>query len=313
MSTVDNAQNRKEPLALGLAKLMLAVAWAPGKIEHEDLLKVQRYLSSKLNVNDAIKQALNLYQEYPVDAMERRRLARRFASDHPSSQARQEVIQRLNELLPGDEAQCMPKILAIQEIKEALVEDQINFLKKVHYKLTRTPFPAKISEFGREAFLHEYLANPIYFRLKLRFGDNFKSMRLTPAKAEKLSLEMALVSLTVYADQILLPEELEKFSQYLEKYWNLDEAHIELLITMSLCREASEAQIPKFCERYRDMSSLEERQRLYLLLGEVARVDHLVTRSEQNVLEVIADALEIPAGVRQSVYVDPQHGEVEVE
>ncbi|MGE9295542.1 MAG: TerB family tellurite resistance protein [Puniceicoccales bacterium] len=313
MNQVAEVAPIKEPRILSIAKLMLAVAWAPGRLEHEDVLRIRKYMSRNIQLTDEINQAFNLYLEYPIDPMERRRLGRRFSNRHTSSEARIEVVARLEEMLPKGKEPPIEKVLAIQEIKESLVEDQINFLKKVQYKLTRTPFPAKIGGLGREAFLEEYNANPIFFRLKLRFGDNFKPMGLSAKRAEKLSLEMALIGQVVYADQILLPEELDTFSQYLETYWDLQEDYVEMLITMALCRESGDTQIPLYCAQYMEVSTYEERHRLYLMLGKVARVDHLVTKSELTVLEAIAKGLEIPPGVRNSVLEDARANAVEIE
>lgn len=290
----------KDPRPLAIAKLMLAVAWVHGELRRQDVMKIQQYLDSNLRLNDEDRHAFHLYQEYAIEPMERRRLARRFAHRFQTPADRKEVIAQLESLLPNNE-EDLNKTIAIQEIKEALVEDQINFIKKVQYKLTRTPFPAKISDMGREAYLGEYQANPILFRLKVRFGDEFRDLQLSRNKVEKLSLEMGLVSLVIYADQLLLPEELELCTKHLQHYWELSDAHAELLITMALCRESSERQIPKFSARYMELSSYDERQSLYLFLGKVARVDRQVTKSEQHILELIAEGLDIPPGIRRSV------------
>jgi len=314
MSPVVNPPRRREPRALSIAKLMMAVAWAPGRLAHEDLLKIKQHLNAAgVNKREDIKQALHLYQEYPIDPMERRRLARQFAHRYSRAEDRKEVVEILDGLLSPKENPPVEKILAIQEIKEALVEDQINFIKKVQYKLTRTPFPAVVGELGREAYLTEYLANPIFFRLKLRFGNNFRPIDLTPKRAEKLSLELAFISLTAYADQILLPEELGAISDYLNEKWGLPEARIEMLITMALCREANEGQVPGFGARYRELASFDDRLCLYQTLGKIARVDKWVTRSEQNVLEIIAQHLDIPVGMRQAVFQGAEGELVEVE
>lgn len=286
---------------------MLAVAWSVGKLAHEDVLKIQKYLNGTLRMNESDKHSFNLYQEYAIEPMERRRLARRFAQTYTRPEDRLEVTKQIETLLPPD-GQSMRKTMAVQEIKEALVEDQINLMRKVKYKLTGTPFPAKITDLGREAFLQEYRANPLFFRLKVRYGDTFTNLKLSHRMAEKLSLEMSLVSLVVYADQILLPEELTLITDYLMKNWELNELAAESIVTMALCRECAVEQISAFCGRYVELSTYDERQQVYLMLGKLARVDHHVTKSEQHVLESIAQGLDIASGVRRSVI-----GETEAE
>ncbi|MEO0795078.1 MAG: TerB family tellurite resistance protein [Verrucomicrobiota bacterium] len=303
MSTENALNNQDDPQPLAIAKLMLAMAWAGGKLEHDDVLKIQTYLSGALTLNDRLQQSFNLYHEYPIDPMERRRLARRYSQRFKNSREHKALILQLESLMPAD-GKNLNKLMAFQDIKEALVEDQINFIKKVRYKLTRTPFPAKVSHRGREVYLSEYNSNPILFRLKLRFGDRFASIGLTPNNAEKLSLEMALISLVVYADQILLPEELEGITEYLESHWKLAEEHAEVVITVALCRQATRSQIPICCQRYTEMSTYDERVDLYLLLGRLAIVDHVLTRGESQILEIVADSLDIPAGVRKSIIPD---------
>lgn len=293
---------------------MLAVAWSEGKLLYDDLLTIKNYLAGVIKLNDEDKHSLNLYKEYAIEPMERRRLARRFAQRYTTAIDRRELVERLESLLKANGSpDKLKKTLAIQEIKEAIVEDQINFIKKVQYKLTRTPFPAKISDVGREVYLQEYKSNPMFFRLKLRLGENFQSINLSQMKAEKLCLEMTLLGLVIYADQILLPEELVIVTKYLEDVWMLDENVIEMIITMALCRELNEAQVGQFSCRYRELSTFDERQRLYLMLGKIARADHQVTKGEQEVLEQIANALEIAPGVRRSVLEDAVRTEAAIE
>ncbi len=251
-------------------------------------------------MNDEDTHSFNLYQEYAIEPMERRRMARRFAHTYNSAIDRKDVTRCLELLLPPA-GQNLSKTMAIQEIKEALVEDQINLIKKVKYKLTGTPFPAKISDLGREAYLAEYKANPLLFRLKVRYGDHFSALRLSYRKVEKLSLELSLISLVVYADQILLPEELTLITDYLKKTGELDDERAEIFLTMALCRECTEQQIPQFCRRYLELSTYDERNSLYLNLGKMAQIDHGVTKGELDVLESIATGLNIASGVRRSV------------
>ncbi len=279
---------------------MLAVAWANGQLVHEDVLKIRKYLDGTLRMNDQDLQAFNLYQEYAIEPMERRRLARRFAHTYNTVADRKEVCLMIDSLAPK-KGQNLTKTMAIQEIKEALVEDQINLIKKVKFKLTRTPFPAKISDLGREVYLEEYTRNPLLFRLKVRFGDSFTALKVSHRKAEKLSLEMSLISLVIYADQILLPEELVLITDYLKNTCGLSDEQAETFITMALCRECSPQQISQFCQRYTELSSFDERQQLYLMLGKLAQVDHHVTKGEEHILENIAKGLDIASGVRRSV------------
>lgn len=290
----------QDPRPMAIAKLMLSVAWVDGELRGRDVMLIQQYLDSAIRMNDEDRQSFHLYQEYAIEPMERRRLARRFAQRYTRPEDRQEVIQQLESLLPV-KGENLNRVIAIQEIKESLIEDQINFIKKVHYKLTRTPFPAKISDVGREAYLQEYTANPIMFRLKVRFGESFGDFGLSARRIEKLCLEMEMASLVIYADQILLPEELELCTGYLRDVWELSEKHTELLITMALCRESSEKQLPGFCRRYLELSSFDERGAFFLFLGKIAQADRHVTKGEQHMLELIAKGLEIPAGVRRSV------------
>jgi len=310
--SAEIAPHAFDPRPLAIAKLMLAVAWVEGQLNRRDILVIQAYLDESIRMNEEDKHKFHLYQEYAIEPMERRRLARRFAQHYNSFNDRQELVNQLESLLP-ENGEHLNKTIAIQEIKEALVEDQINFIKKVQYKITRTPFPSKISDFGREAYLNDYKLNPIFFRLKLRFGDSFRQMGMSAKSAEKLSLDMAFVGLVIYADQILLPEELGLCTDYLETNWNLSEKYTELLITMALCRESHESQIPAFCHRYKELSSYDERHKLYMFLGEMARVDRHITKSEQHVLELIANGLEIPAGVRRSVMEQAEAEAVAVE
>ncbi|GHB94955.1 TerB family tellurite resistance protein [Cerasicoccus arenae] len=302
-------QPSNDPRPLAIAKLMLAVAWVEGKLNHDDVLKIQRYLDSTIEMNDEDIHSFNLYHEYAVEPMERRRLARRFAQRFTSVADRREITDQLESLLPANK-QNLNKTIAIQEIKEALVEDQINFIKKVKHKLTRTPFPARISDFGREAYLKEYKANPMLFRLKVRFGSSYTELGVSSQSAEKLCLEMSLIGLVVYADQILLPEELDLCWKYLSDTWKLKEKHVEMFVTMALCRETSEKQIPAFCRRYTELSNFDERQRVYLMLGEIARADHVVTYGEQHILEEIAKGLDIAPSVRRSVMDSVEHESV---
>src|SRR5690606_23170509 len=157
---------------------------------------------------------------------------------------------------------------------------QLSFSRKVPYKRAAAPFAATGSDFRGEAYLGADRPNRILSRLNVRLGDRFTQLGTSRGTAERRTLETPMAGLGDCAAPSLVPEELTLIMQFLQETWELSEANAAMFITMALCRECTEQQIPSFCVRYLELSTYEERQALYLLLGKIARIDRGVSKRE---------------------------------
>lgn len=272
-----------------LLKLLVAVAWADGKIQASELNFIKR-LVLRFGLDDEIWAELEPYLEEPVDDAERQALAEALKEHLRLPGARGEVLGMLEHMAGADQNVTPEEKEALQQIRAVLQSDESSGLLGGLKRLFGGGAGARASEhLGRD--VDTFLHNKVLYRLQRQLSQGKAPVAADDRRLSFWALFGGLLGRVMVADDNLHEQEVEAMRRVLAARSDLDSQHSELVISV-----VSEESL-KGLDRYRlvqgflELSTPEERRMLVSCLFDVATADHDLPAKEHEEIRGIAYGL----------------------
>lgn len=289
-----------KPIALTLAKLLVAVAWADGELQDEEvqILKDLVYKIPDLSRDDWA--SVEVYMDEPITANECVQLMAKFKSLIKTDADKEYAVQALKDVVYADghvdESERKLYELIVSEIQEA----SVGFDKRLEelFRGARNKRRDALNKIPRrERNIDEFLENPIFFRSFRKLTDSGINVQMDKSELEKLCVAGALLACVAQADGEIHPNEVVLIRRLLKKYWHISDAAARIVSEIAVNHEVAGMDILRMCRKFFSETDSESRMDFFRALVALVKSDYEVHPNERERLRSIAINLKISQDV----------------
>ncbi len=274
-------------LTLNLARLVVAAAWADGKLEHDELNSLKDLLFNLPELWEEDWQRLNLYMESPIGPEEAERLLHDVVGAIRSDEDRGFVLTTLNHLVHSDGEATSAEDQFVAEVSKAIEERSgamaglKGLLRSV---IGRRSAHVKDAP-NREDHFEDYIRNEVYHGVvHVRGADD--PMNLPDDRLRKLCLAAGLMAWVAHTEKDVDVAEQNAIRQALEDGWNLPPAEASLVTEVSCEKALKGLDFSRLCREFFDLTGHDERARFLKCLFQIANA---ASRTSHDEIERIRD------------------------
>lgn len=299
-------------LALTLAKVLAAAAWADGQIspaEQACLKDLMFQLTTGASQSDDPISGeewtrLEMYIDAPVSVEERGRLTADLQAALRHEADRQLVLAALENLLRADGNRSPAEQAAADEIRQAVSGVQtgaLGRLKGLLQRALRQREQAIAAAPNREADFDDYVQNKVYYAVRQQMAEEAP---ISEAELRKLSLAGGLMAHVANVDQHIAAAEQAAIGAALQREWGLAPAAAQLVAEVALAEISKSLDYYRMTREFFKVTTDDERRRFLAVLFAVAAADGEVSEAESASIQRIARSLSL----RQSSFRQAQRG-----
>lgn len=291
----------KTPLAIALAKVIIAAAWADGDLARDEVNSLKNLLAElgqtvgsgemALTMQDWAE--LDIYLYSPVEADERRRLVEELAAAMRGPRDKAMAFAALDSLMGADRVATEAERAVNAEIRAALDRADAGPLAAFG-GLLRRGFGLRAAGPNREQHLDEFLNNRVYYAVRVRLGRSPEEGLGIPAdEARKLALAGGILATLARVEAGVDPSERERIVAALERGWGLSRDRAELVAEAAIAE--SEASLDPYTLTYTfaQLATVDERVRFLDALFAVAAADGAISSEESAEISRITSSIRL--------------------
>jgi uncharacterized tellurite resistance protein B-like protein len=286
----------KPKVIKSLAKVIIAAAWADGKISHDEInsLKDLLFLMPEMTANDWAE--LDIYIEEPVSDEERERLLEELRSSLKRPSDRNLALQALETVMQADGQVSEGERQLLQKIKEELAQAGVGvigqFGRLLHAPIKRrTNILAKTP--NREENLVDFMRNKVYYSLSRLLQQEGKRIDLSEADLRKLSLAGGLMARIANVDGEIQPDEMEVMAEAIRVNWHIPREQADLVAEVAALEISRGIDSYRLTRHFFESTSEQERLDFLNVLFAVADGDGFVSYQEIEEIRTIATVLKL--------------------
>ncbi|MCS6887204.1 TerB family tellurite resistance protein [Chloroflexus sp.] len=289
----------KHPLAMALAKVIIAAAWADGELSLDEINDLKRLLaelgqtSGNLALTAEEWAELEIYLHSPVEAAERARLIADLRDLIVTPSDRQIAINAIDRLLAADRVMTPAERAVAQEIHAALDHDNHSLLHQIG-RAFRLALGIRARGPNREDLLPEFLRNRIYYALHMRLGKHIDELGVDQHEVYALALAGGLLARVARVDAEVTPAEHDQIVAILQEWWHLDHARATLVAEVALAESAASLDFFRLAKEFAESTTVEQRERFLDALFAVAIADGELSGAESAEISRITAAINLP-------------------
>ncbi len=284
-------------LILTLAKVIIAAAWADGRVAHDEINSLKDLLFRLPDMTGREWGMLEMYIEAPVGADERLRLVEQLQSELRSPSDKKLAVDALEEMIHADGRVTPAEESVLAEIKGAIEEVDVGIFGQIG-RLVRGPLDrrsdATESAPNREAFLEDFIKNKVFYEIRRRMEMGEAALPIPEKDLRKLSLAGGLMARIAHVDQEVSPKEFSRMSTALQTGWGIDESSAAFVTQVAISEVSADLDYYRLCREFFDTTREEERLAFLQTLFAVAASDGMATHDELEEIRTIANSLKIP-------------------
>jgi len=291
----------KQPLAMALAKVMIAAAWADGDLSGDEVNALKNLLAELGQTGGHGEMALTatewaeleIYLYSPVGADERARLVAELAATLRGPRDRELALAALDGLIQADRAVTDAERAVAAEIRDALLAEDLGVIARIG-RLVRGGMAARAPGPNREQFLDEFLHNRIYYAVRQRLGRAPDEDLGIPAdEARVLALAGGLLAQVARVDEQVSAAELARIREALAGAWGIDETRAAVVAEVALAESAAGLDYYRLTKEFADRTDVERRARFLDALFAVAAADGKISGAESATISRITQSINL--------------------
>jgi uncharacterized tellurite resistance protein B-like protein/DnaJ-domain-containing protein 1 len=291
----------KHPIAIALAKVVIAAAWADGHLAPDEVNSLKNMLAEAGQTAGSGEMALtmqdwaelDIYLYSPVGPEERRRLVEELAASMRGPHDRALAFAALDALVAADRVTTDEERAVTSEIRAALERADVGPLGALGGLLRRS-LGLKAAGPNREQYLDEFLNNRVYYAVRVRLGKAPEEELGIPAEeARKLALAGGILATVARVDANVAEAERERIVAALEQGWGISRERAVLVAEAAI--EESKANLDPYTLTYAfsQSASVEERVGFLDALFAVAAADGAISSEESAEISRITNAIRL--------------------
>ena len=286
----------EKQFVLDLAKLVIAVAWADGKLVSEELNAVKDLLFMVPDLTGEDWRQLELYMDSPVTPEEREVLLKRVVGSIRWTEEKRLIIDTVTRLVESDGALTPAEAMALAQVKRDVEQASTGLLAH----LTQTIQGAmgkRRSRVGagprREERLDDFIKNRVYYHLVTELEKRGQRLNLPDAQIRKLCLAAGLMAHVAWVDREVAPEEKRTMTQALIERWNLSDIEAQLVTEIGCSQAVKGLDLVRLAWNFFDQTTHQERNDFVRVLFQVANATQKTSSEEIKMIEFIAKSLKL--------------------
>jgi uncharacterized tellurite resistance protein B-like protein len=278
---------------ISLARVLIAFAWADGKISHHELNFLKDFLF-KFDFSGEDWAQIEMYMEDPITPKEAEALIQDFVQRIGSQRERQAVLSAIEGLMHADGV-VSPDEKAFLERLTAILDQATSatgMLSMFRGLFRQTVFkPVQGSKRSEE--LHDFLNNRILFKVRRKLEREKLSLEANPEKLTYATLFGGLMAHVASAHQGLKEKEIGVLRRHLQQIAGFDNEAIEIIL--SVIQETAAGGLDRFrlTREFYEKSNHNQRLQLLDCLFDIASSDTDLAHSEVEEVRIIANALKL--------------------
>ena len=284
---------KAQTLTFKLAKLMIAVSWADGKIDNSEINALKELLFSLPELNDREWAELEIYMDSPVDESERKMLLEDVLAALRNTSEKNQVLQTIEDLIAIDGDVSEEEKTIFNELKTAIESRQTGMIG-LFSRLTGEVLKKKIEKgqetVQREQQLEDFIRNKILYDFKRNFPE---LTRISEEQLKKLCSAAALLGRVAAIDNDFSQKERETLVSVLISDWDLSEPEATLLAEIVDRRVMEEIDYHYLTLSFFEHTTPEERKQFIQCLFKMANASEKTSNEEIEEIRAIARSLKV--------------------
>ncbi|MBX0326297.1 TerB family tellurite resistance protein [Oscillochloris sp. ZM17-4] len=289
----------KNPLAMALAKVIIAAAWADGHLASDEVNSLKNILAELGQTGGSGEMALTanewgeleIYLHSPVDAAERARLVDGLAAALRGPGDRALALAALDQMLRADRVITGEERAVADQIRAALERVDLGLIAQIG-RLLRGANPAGGP--NREQYLEEFLNNRIYYAVRQRLGVAPEDDLGIPAdEAHTLALAGGLLARVARVDNVVTEAEFVRIAEALESGWGISRERAALVAEVALAESTADLDYFRLTKEFADGASVEDRVRFLDALFAVSAADGEISSDESAEISRITASINL--------------------
>ena len=289
----------EKQFVLDLAKLVIAVAWADGRLVNEEVNAVKDLLFVIPDLTGEDWQQLEIYMDSPVTPEEREDLLKRVVSAIRWTEEKKLVIDTVTKLVEADGALTPAEATALDQVRHDVEGASTGLLGH----LTQTIHGAmgkRRSKVGpalsREERLDDFIKNRVYYHLVTELEQRGQKVTLPDAQIRKLCSAAGLMAHVAWADREVAPEEKRTMAEALKERWTLSDLEAQLATEIGCSQAVKGLDVVRLARNFFDQTTHQERNDFVRVLFQVANAAQATSSEEMKLIQFIAKSLKLSHG-----------------
>ena len=284
---------KAETLLFKLAKLMIAVSWADGKIENSEVNALKELLFSLPELNDREWAELEIYMDSPVDESERELLLEDVLAALRNTSEKNLVLQTIEDLIAIDGDVSEEEKTIFNELKTSIESRQtgmIGLFSRLTGEVVKKKREKGQETGQREQQLEDFVRNKILYDFKRNFPE---LTLISEEQLKKLCSAAALLGRVAAIDNDFSQKERETLVSVLISDWDLSEPDATLLAEIVHRRVMDGIDYHYLTLSFFEQTTPEERKQFIKCLFQMANASEKTSNEEIEEIRAIARSLKV--------------------
>ena len=281
---------------MDLAKLVIAVAWADGQLQNEEINALKDLLFNLDEITGKDWAHLDIYMDSPVEPQETEELLGRVISRISSEQDRDFVMTTLEHLFQADGVISAEEKAVLERVREqtSLVDIGIfaKFSEMIKNSITRRNQSYQ-SAIQRESRIDDYIENTIYYQLKSYCEKKGININLPEGKLKQLCLAAGLLARIAAVDSGISEQEKQAIRDVLSNQWAVSEHEAYIIAEISCNRTLKGLDYFRLTRGFFDCTTLEQRRNFIKCLFQIANASDKTSYEEIEEIRRISNSLKL--------------------
>jgi len=296
-------------LTFKTARLVIALAWGDGKVDHDELNAVKELMFALPDLTEREWARLEMYLDSPVDDQERNHLAREVLKEIKTPGDKQRVIDMIGSLMPTGRKLNKRDRALIDDIREQVNLEETGLIKVIgglSRQLIRFQKDADHDSETREKYLEDYIRNKFLYDLK----QSGTLPELEDGQLRKLCCAAALMGRVAFVDENISRDDKIMIRDILAAEWGLDGVQADCIVELIDRRASDSMEYHYLTYHFFEITSGSERYDFIRSLFRIAHVCNHASHEEMEMIRDIAYALKLTNRdfIRAKVATKPKKG-----
>jgi len=286
----------KEMFTMDLSKLLIAAAWADGKLQNEEINSLKDLIFSLEGINAEQWAELEIYIDSPVTSQERSELLDKVLGQVKTEKDKAFVIDTLEKLVQADGIVGDKEAKVMSELKEEIVSAQTGVLATISQIIKGAMNKRSdqyLSSTQRETMIDDFIKNTIYYQLVSDVKEKGLEINLDDQKIRKICFAGGLMAKVAAVDSEISDEEKEVMKKYLSGLWGLSEIEAELVAEIGCQRILKGLDYYRLTRGFCECTSYDERRIFLACLFQIANACEKTSFDETEEIKTISQSLKL--------------------
>ena len=287
---------KRKDLVVDLSKLVIAAAWADGKMCNDEINALKDLLFHLDEVSGEDWAILSMYMESPVTEEERAALLERVIGALRSGSDKAFALETLEHLFQSDGGMCAEEAQLMEELQGAIQSTPTHVFAGISraFKSTLSKrSQAVAASVLRESASEDYIKNTLYYDLMRKQESTGIKLDQPEAQLRKLCLAAGLLARIAHVDGEIDADEQQAIQNILASDWGLSDSEAGMLTELVCDRAVLGLDLFRLSNGFFECTKIDERRQFIATLFKIANASNKTDVEEMEGIRKIATSLKL--------------------